>query len=147
MTFKALVKSRKYTADDGEHPEVVITLEATAFTLNEEDGSVVSSLTLPGDATALSVTVDGPYGRVGYRQGNFDLIDFTEGRIYSQHTFVTGESIKTWIVLKEQLAYVSYQSGEVHVVSWHSAPDIEDYVTFEEPMIPEAAACSIHHRI
>ncbi|MBP5383883.1 MAG: toll/interleukin-1 receptor domain-containing protein [Lachnospiraceae bacterium] len=140
MTFKALVKSRKYTADDGEHPEVVLTLEDEAFTLNEEDGSMVSSLTLPGDATALSVTVDGPYGRVGYRQGNFDLIDFTEGRIYSQHTFVTGESIKTWVVLKEQLAYVSYQSGEVHVVSWHSAPDIEDYVTFEEPMIPEAVS-------
>ncbi len=140
MTFSALVKSHKYKADDGEHPEVVITLEAEAFTLNEKDGSTVSSLTLPGDATALAVTVDGPYGRVGYRQGNFDVIDFSEGRIYSENSFLTGESIGTWVVLKEQLAYVSPSSVEVHVVSWHEAPDIEDYVTFEESVMPEAVS-------
>ncbi len=140
MTFYALVKAHKYKAEDGEHPEIVITLEAEAFTLNEKDGSTVSSLTLPGDATALALTVEGPYGRVGYRQGNYDVIDFTEGRIYSEHAFLTGESIMTWVVLKEQIAYVSPQSAEVHVVSWHKAPDIEDYVTFEEKMMPEAVS-------
>ena len=140
LTFNTLVKSHKYKADDGEHPEVVITLEAEAFTLDERDGSIVSSLTLPGDATALAITLDGPYGRVGYRQGNFDVIDFTEGRIYSEHTFLTEESIREWVVLKEQLAYVSSLSPEVHVVSWHEAPDIEDYVTFEEKIMPEAVS-------
>lgn len=140
MTFNTIVKSHDYKADDGEHPEIIITVEAEAFTLDERDGSTVSSLTLPGDATALAVTVDGPYGRVGYRQGNFDVIDFTEGRIYSEHTFVTEESITTWVVLKDQLAYVSSFSAEVHVVSWHEAPDIEDYTTFKEKIIPEAVS-------
>ena len=140
MTFNTLVKSHKYKKDDAVHPEIVITVEAEAFTLDERDGSTVSALTLPGDATALALTVDAPYGRVGYRQGNFDVIDFTEGRIYSEHTFVTEESIRTWVVLKEQLVYVPSLSAEVHVVSWHEAPDIEDYVNFEEKIMPEAVS-------
>ena len=122
--------------DDGEHRDLVITIESEAFTYDEKDGSLVSSLTLPGEATALAVTIGSPYGRVGYRQGDFDVVDFSEGRIYSDHTFRTDESIRTWVVLKEQMAYVSSLSAEVHVVSWHEAPDIEDYVTFEEKMIP-----------
>ncbi|MBO4904925.1 MAG: TIR domain-containing protein [Lachnospiraceae bacterium] len=140
MTFNTIVKSHNYKADDGEHPEIIITIEAEAFTLNERNGSTISSLTLPGDATALAITLDGPYGRVGYRQGNFDVIDFTEGRIYSEHTFVTEGSIRTWVVLKDQLAYVSSSSAEVHVVSWHMAPDIEDFTTFKEKVTPEAVS-------
>ncbi len=135
-TFVALIKSHQYANDSGEHSDLVITIESEAFTFDEKDGSLVSSLTLPGEATALSVTIGGPYGRVGYRQGDFDLIDFSEGRIYSDHTFRTEESIKTWVVLKEQMAYVSSLSTEVHVVSWHEAPDIEDFVTYKEKMIP-----------
>lgn len=140
MTFNTIVKSRDYKADDGDHPEIIITIEAEAFTLDERNGNTVSSLTLPGDATALAVTLDGPYGRVGYRQGNFDVVDFTEGRIYSEHTFVTEDSIRTWVVLNDQLAYVSSFSAEVHVVSWHEAPDIEDYTTFKEKITPEAVS-------
>ncbi len=136
LTFNALIKDHKYTADDVVHQELVITIEAEAFTYDEKDGSIVTSLTLPGDATALAITLDGPYGRVGYRQGNFDVIDFTEGRIYSEHTFQTEEPIKTWVVLKDQIAYVPSLSAEVHVVSWHEAPDIEDYVTFETKITP-----------
>lgn len=136
LTFVAMIKSHAYANDSGEHRDLVITIESEAFTLDEKDGSFVSSLTLPGEATALAVTIGSPYGRVGYRQGDFDVVDFSEGRIYSDHTFRTEESIRTWVVLKEQLVYVSSLSAEVHVVSWHEAPDIEDYVTFEEKIMP-----------
>ena len=140
MTFNTLIKDHKYSKDDVEHRELVITMEAEAFTYDETDGNIVSSLTLPGDATALALTIDAPYGRVGYAQGNFDVIDFSEGRIYSEHTFQTEESIRTWVVLNDQLAYVSSLSAEVHVVSWHEAPDIEDYATFEEKIVAEGVS-------
>ncbi|MCR5179522.1 MAG: hypothetical protein K6C95_11150 [Lachnospiraceae bacterium] len=135
-SFVAMIKDHKYIKDDVEHRDIVITLEAEAFTFDEKDGSMVSSLNLPGDATALAVTIDSPYGRVGYRQGDFDLVDFSEGRIYSEYAFRTEESIKSWVVLDKQIAYVPAQSAEIHVVSWHEAPDIEDYATFENRVMP-----------
>ena len=140
LTFSTMIKDHEYEKDGSKHKDLVVTIEAEAFTFNENDGSIVTSLTLPGDATALSVTVGNPYGRVGYRQGDFDLVDFSEGRIYSEHTFQTEESIRSWVVLKESMVYAPAYSAELHVVSWHEAPDIEDYVTFEEKMMPAAVS-------
>ena len=134
--FVTMIKDHQYTKDDGVHQDLVITLEAEAFTYDEKDGNLRTAFTLPGDATALSVNLDSPNGRVGYRQGDFDLVDFSEGRIYSEHTFQTEESIRSWAVLNTQLAYVPPQSAEIHVVSWHEASDIEDHVTFEEKVTP-----------
>ncbi|MCR5503851.1 MAG: TIR domain-containing protein [Lachnospiraceae bacterium] len=138
--FVTLIKDHKYTEDDVEHKELVITLEAEAFTLDEKDGRTVASLTLPGDATALAVTVGSPLGRIAYRQGNIDLLDFSEGRIYPEHTFETEETIKDWAVLGEKIAYVPAMSGEVYVLSWHYAPDMEDDVTLEESIMPEGVS-------
>ncbi len=140
LTFVTMIKSHQYEKDGSERKELVVTIEAEAFTFDENDGRIVSSLTLPGDATALAVTVGNPYGRVGYRQGDFDLVDFSEGRIYSEHTFQTEESIRSWVVLKDSMVYASTLSAELHVVSWHEAPDIEDYVTLEEKITPTATS-------
>ena len=140
MTFIIQIKDHQFIKDDAEHRELVVTIEAEAFTYDENTGNIVSSLTLPGDATALAVTLDAPYGRVGYRQGDFDVVDFSEGRISSENTFRTEGSITNWVVLKEQIAYLPLLSAEIHVVSWHEAPDIEDYTTFNDRMIVEAVS-------
>ena len=140
MTFNTFIKAHDYTEDGEYYSDIVVAMEAEAFTLNEEDGKMISSFILPGDATALSVSLGAPYGRVGYRQGDIDLVNFREGRIYSDHTFYTESSIREWVVLYDQLAYCSTLSPEIHIVSWHEASDIEDYVTFEDEMIPTAVS-------
>ncbi len=140
MTFNTLMKDHKFMKDDSEHRELVVAIGAEAFTYDDNNGRIISSLTLPGDATALSLTLDAPYGRVGYRQGDFDLIDFSEGRISSENTFRTEGSIRTWVVLGNQIAYLPSMSAEIHVVSWHEAPDIEDYTTFDESMMTDGVS-------
>nr|MCR4787007.1 hypothetical protein [Lachnospiraceae bacterium] len=140
MTFNTFTKAHAYTKNGEEHSDIVVAIEAQAYTLDEKDGSFVAKFTLPGDASALSLVLNSQLGRVGYRQGNFDLIDFSEGRIYSEHTFITGESIREWVVINDKLAYSSMASPEVHVVTWHEAPDIEDFTTFETDIAPAGVA-------
>ncbi|MBR5116684.1 MAG: WD40 repeat domain-containing protein, partial [Lachnospiraceae bacterium] len=140
MSFCTNVKAHKYLSEDAEHKDIVIAIESEAFTLNEENGQTVAAFTLPGEATALSVVLSNSLGRVGYRQGNFDIVDFADGKIYSEHTFYTEGSIRDWVILGDKIAYNSTLSTEVYVVSWHSAPDLEDYHTFDTPVLPSAVS-------
>lgn len=139
MTFNAIIKAHKYTEDDVEYNDIVVTFEAEAFTIDEKTGNLVTSFTLPGDANALALYATNSYGRVGYRQGNIDFVDFREGRILSDFTFKTDESIKEWVITADNgMAYSSSLSPDLHIVGWHTAPDIEDYCKFDEEITAKA---------
>lgn len=132
MTFDSLIKAHKYETEDGESSDIVIAVEAEAFTIDEKSGQLKAAFTLPGDATALSLVKSSPYGRMGYRQGNIDFIDFAQGRIYSEYTIDTEDSIRDWLVIDDKLVFASYQSPDIHVLAWHEAPDIEDFTKLDE---------------
>lgn len=131
MSFCVMVKAHSYTEDDAEYNDIIVICEAKALTFDEKTGNLVSSLSLPGDATALGVFLDNSMGRVGYKQGNIDIIDFREGRILADYSFKTDESIREWVVLEAGMAYTSFSSPDLYVVGWHYAPDIQDLAKYE----------------
>ncbi|MBR6486875.1 MAG: WD40 repeat domain-containing protein, partial [Lachnospiraceae bacterium] len=140
MSFSTIVKAHKYQSDEGERKDIVIAIEAQAFTLDEDTGRVLTSFNLPGDATALSVRNANSYGQVGYWKGNIDLIDFAQGRISQEYSIETDEGIKEWLVLTDKIVYASPLSPDLHVLTWHKAPDIEDYANFEDGINPVAVS-------
>ncbi|MBR5361275.1 MAG: TIR domain-containing protein, partial [Lachnospiraceae bacterium] len=141
MTFNSLIRAHSYTDNEVDYDDIVVTCEAEAFTLDEKTGALVTSFTLPGDANALAMYATNSFGRVGYRQGDIDFVDFREGRIYSEFTFKTEESIREWIITEDgTMIYSSPSSPDVYIVSWHEAPDIEDYNTFEYEFTPKATS-------
>lgn len=141
MTFNTVIKAHKYTDGDVERSDIVVAIEAEAVTIDEKTGQIRTLFTLPGEATALALVGANSYGRIGYRQGSIDFIDFAEGRIYSEYTLVTEDSIRDWLVINEKIVYASFLSPDLHVLSWHEAPDLEDYAEFEDG-ITINAVCS-----
>ena len=140
MTFNTLIRSHKYTEDGTEYNDIVVTFEDDAYTLDEKTGNLVTSFTLAGDVNACAVAVSSSIGRVGYRQGNIDFVDFREGRILSDYTFKTDESIREWVITEEEMVYSSSNSNDIHVVGWHNAPDMVDYCKFDTKISPKATS-------
>ena len=141
MTFNSIIKAHKYIADDGtQNKDIVVAFEAEAFTLDEDTGAVKTTFTLPGDANALAVMNSNSFGRVGYRQGNIDFVDFAEGRIYSEYTFTTNDSIRDWIVTDNKLIYASAFSPDLHVIGFHEAYDLEDFTKFDTRISPKGVS-------
>ena len=139
MTFNSFIKAHTYTEDDVEYNDIVVTFEAEGFTLDEKTGNLVTSFVFPGDVNALAVFTSNSFGRVGYRQGDIDVVNFREGRVLSEHTFKTDESIKEWVITKDNgMAYASPYSPDLHIVGWHTAPDMEDYCRFDEEITAKA---------
>jgi WD40 repeat protein len=136
LTYFANIRSNEYTENGEKKSYVIITSATYVFTINENNGDVIKTFNLPGDATMVAMTVDSPYGRVGYRQGNIDFIDFEEGRIYSEFEIPTNFAIKEASLFKDKIILSSFSAEELHVLTWHNAPDIEDFVTFEGKETP-----------
>jgi WD40 repeat protein len=117
-----------------ESEDIVVTIEAEAFTYDEKTGDLINAFNLPGDASMLALLTDSQYGRVGYRQGNIDFIDFREGRIYPEYEIETGSSVRDAVLFKDMMVFSSHSSPEVHIITWHEAPDMEDLIKFNERM-------------
>nr|MCR5356881.1 hypothetical protein [Lachnospiraceae bacterium] len=140
LSFSTIIKAHKYQDENTYKKDIVITIDSEAFTLDEETGQLRASFSLPGDAFALSVRAANSFGQVGYREGGIDLIDFASGRIVQEYAIETEEGIKGWLVLKDKIIYSSFLSPDLHVLTWHSAPDIEDHAKFEESIFPKAVS-------
>ncbi len=140
FTYVSLIKSHKYTVLDSERCDIVVTIESEAFTLDEENGSIRATLDLPGGVSFLALSVSNSYGRVGYDHGNIDVVDFAEGKIYSDYAVETADSIKDGVAINTQIVYTSYRSPDIHVLSWHEAPDLEDHAKLDEKMVPYTTA-------
>lgn len=140
LTFVAKIKAHSYPTEDGNKSDIVVTFEAEAFTIDEKTGQLVSSFTLPGDATMLLLNSANSFGRVGYRQGGIDFVDFNEGRIYSEYNFDTNDTVRDAVILPDMIIFDSYSSPDAHILTWHEAPDLEEYVTYDERMMPYAVS-------
>lgn len=140
MTFNSIIKAHTYKVEGMDCNDVIVTFEAEAFTIDENTGNIITSFTLPGDANALALYTSSSYGRIGYRQGNIDIIDFREGRILSDYTFKTDESIREWIITEVGMAYTASSSPDLYVVGWHTAPDMEDYAVYDNNFTPQTSS-------
>ena len=136
LTYYANIRSNTYTENGVTNSYVLVTSATYAFAIDENTGDIIKTFNLPGDATMVAMTVDSPYGRVGYRQGNIDFVDFVEGRIYSEFEIPTNFAIKEASLFKDKIILSSYSAEELYVLTWHDAPDIEDFVTFEKKETP-----------
>ena len=135
LTFNTIIKAHSYEEEGIKHDDIVITFESEAFTLDENTGETIASFGLPGDVNALALSVGNSFGRVGYSQGDIDFVDFAKGRIYSEYTVDTSDSIREWVVINDMLVYSSILSPDVSIMKWHDAPDLEDFVSYDEKMV------------
>ncbi|WP_029320797.1 TIR domain-containing protein [Butyrivibrio sp. AE3004] len=136
LSFSSLISAHEYQEGDENVSDIVVTVETCAITLDEKNGEVKASFNLPADATMLGLTVGSPYGRVGYKQGNIDFVDFSKGRIHSDFQFDTNDSIREAIYFKGAIVFNSFSSPDVHVLSWHEAPDAKEFMNFDQTMRP-----------
>jgi WD40 repeat protein len=136
LTYYANIRAHTYSVKGEKKSEVVVTSGTDAFTLNGENGEMVKSFNLPGEATMLAMIVDSPYVRVGYRQGNIDFVDFSTGRVYSEFEITTNFAVKDAALFNDKIILSSYSAEELHIFSWHDAPDLEEFVTFEGKETP-----------
>ncbi|WP_044913749.1 toll/interleukin-1 receptor domain-containing protein [Butyrivibrio sp. WCE2006] len=134
LSFVAIVKAHQYEKDGVTNSDIVVTVESDAFTIDESTGEIKAEFNLPGDATMLALSVGVPYGRVGYNQGNIDFVDFSTGKIHSEFSFETNASVREAVVLQHGLAFNSFSSPDVHVLSWHEAPDAKEFMAFNDDM-------------
>ncbi len=132
LTFKTLIRAHNYEEEGQKYNDIVLTIESEAFTLDEDTGNLKNSFGLPGDVNALALSSGNSFGRVGYSQGDIDFVDFANGRVYSEYTVDTSDSIKEWAVLSDTLAFSSILSPDISVMKWHEAPDLEDFALYDE---------------
>lgn len=135
LTFNTLVRSHAYEEEGVAYSDIVVTIESEAFTLDENTGDLRASFGLPGDVNALALSSGNSFGRVGYSQGDIDFVDFAQGRVYSEYTLDTSDSIKEWAVLSDTLAFSSTLSPDISIMKWHEAPDIEDFASYEDKVV------------
>lgn len=135
LTFNTIVKSHSYEEEGVAHDEIVITIESDVFTLDENTGELITTFGVPGDINALALSSTNSFGRVGYAHGGIDFIDFAQGRVYSEYTVDTSDSVREWLVINDMLAFSSTLSPDICIMKWHKAPDIEDFVSYDDNVI------------
>ena len=138
ITFVAKIKGHKYSEGGTDVSDIVVTADAAAFTIDEFTGDFIASFNLAGDATMLALSSGNSYGRVGYKQGNIDFVDFRNGRIHSEYTIDTGDSVREAAIFEDGIVFDSYSSPDAHIMTWHEAPDIEDYMVTDRRMVAKA---------
>ncbi|MCR5002280.1 MAG: toll/interleukin-1 receptor domain-containing protein [Lachnospiraceae bacterium] len=140
LTFRVLVRSHEYEEEGTQHSDIVLTAESQAFTLDEETGDLIAAFSLPGDVNALALSSGSSYGRVGYAQGDIDFVDFAGGRVHSEYTIDTADSIKDWAVLSDTLAFSSTLSPDISIMKWHEASDAEEFATYDDRVVIAAVS-------
>jgi len=134
-TFDSRMKAHRYGTDGKERDEIVITMEYEAFAYDASTGEQLSKITLGGESVSLSIAKEGPTGYVGYSNGNIDLIDFANSKIYSDYSIRTGLSLSDAVFVNGQVVVRSYLSPEVHILAYHEAPDLEELETFDTRVV------------
>ncbi|MBO4809098.1 MAG: TIR domain-containing protein [Lachnospiraceae bacterium] len=125
-TFDAHLKARQFTDDLGvDNKQIVVTIESDAYCIDENDGSVISTLTLPAEAISLNLRSDNEFGFVGYTNGNVDTIDFTEGRIYPDNVITTDLPIRELIIANHMVMIRAASSSDVYVLKYHEKEDVK----------------------
>ncbi|MBP5151470.1 MAG: PQQ-binding-like beta-propeller repeat protein [Lachnospiraceae bacterium] len=126
VTFVSDLKAHAYGTEEEKKAEIIVTIEAEAFTFDEYTGDVVAKLTLGGDSVSLFLRGDNQIGFVAYENGKIDTIDFHEGRIYSDNLIDTGKVIRRINILNGKIAVGVMRSSSIYVMKYNAAKDMEE---------------------
>ena len=136
-TFEVEIKAHSYTTDDGTtYSEIVAAVEDEAFTFNELNSKIVSSVTLPGCVATLDLRSDNAIGFAGLEDGSIETYDFHEGRIYSDNTIETNMALNDLVIMDGKVAVRPVRSSDIYVMKYHKGEDIKeissdvDYFTY-----------------
>ncbi len=131
LTFDSIIMSHSYEEGGKTQSDVVVTIESDAFTLDEETGETRVRFNLPGQAKMVALSSGNSFGRVGYRSGNIDFVNFETGQIHSEFNFQTNASIRDSVLYSNAIVFSSFSSPDLHVLTWHEAPDSEEFLNFD----------------
>ncbi len=136
LSFETNLRSNDYEEGGKTKTGIVLTVESSVFAFDAANGELISQFNLPAEASALMLSNGIPYARIGYKTGNIDFIDYLTGKIYPEYAIETGDSIRDVAIFPRMILFNSYRSNDVHVMSWHEASDIEEYLNLDNKIYP-----------
>ncbi|MCR5312004.1 MAG: TIR domain-containing protein [Lachnospiraceae bacterium] len=126
VTFASAIKAHAYESDEETRSEIIVTVEAEAFTYDEYTGALVAKLTLGGDCVSLFLRSDNQIGFVAYENGKIDTVDFHEGRFYSDNIIDTDKIIRRINIMNGKIAVGAMRSSSVYIMKYNVAKDMEE---------------------
>ena len=133
-TFDLMIKAHSYETKSGDSfSEIVVAVEAEAFTYNELTSKLVASVDLPGDSATLNLRGSNAIGFICDDNGHIYTINFHEGNIYKDNTIDTRLPLRQIIIMDGVIALRSAYSSNIHIMKYHTASDlteIADYVDY-----------------
>lgn len=124
MSYSSLMKSHSYTSEAGTKDDIVIAIDSDVYTFDESSGKMYQKTTLPAVASTLNLSSESSGGRIAYRNGNIDIIDFATGRIYSDYMIETNIEIREVLYVDGQIVLRAGYSPQLYVMSGHEASDL-----------------------
>ena len=124
MSYSSLMKSHSYTSETDTKDDIVIAIDSDVYTFEERSGKMYQKTTLPAVASALNLSSESSGGRIAYRNGNIDTIDFATGRIYSDYMIETDIEIREVLYVDGQIVLRAGYSPQLYVMSGHEASDL-----------------------
>ncbi|MBR6094304.1 MAG: TIR domain-containing protein [Lachnospiraceae bacterium] len=110
MSFSVTLKANSFTYGGNTSNEIIAIVEYLSFSLNEEDGSVVRSITLPGSARGIFFDENTSVGNVLIMGGSLVPVDFDSGAIYDGRDFNIGNSSASLTAAGKFLILQTYSS-------------------------------------
>ena len=130
-SFSTTLTTNRFTLYGQSLSEVIAIVEYSSFTLNEEDGSIIRKIALPGSAKGIFFDEDSPVGNVLVPNGRIVPVDFDNGVIYEGRSFNVGSS-PSLMAAKNFLLLHAY-SSDLYVITNHTG---KDYKALSETAIP-----------
>lgn len=121
MTFNLLLDAHAYQ-DQGV---IVVVLEADAYSFDEKTGKQLTHITLAGAGETLDLVGESTTAFIGLRNGDVVAVNTHDGRIYTESTESTGESLEDMVILDGGVVLQRPLSNTLAVMTLHPAEDLK----------------------
>lgn len=134
LDLLANIRSHSFLADGREKGTVVVTIKDRLFSLNEADGELIYNTNLPGDCSKILLNDDNPRGFLVFTNGDINLMDFENGKTYPENSLYYDLYMWDLISANGFVVIRTRFDSALHVLSYHSASDLEELAEFEDNM-------------
>ena len=122
----AIMKKRQYSDLEGDHKEIIMTVDNTVITLDETSGNVLTQFSVSNAINALLLSASSNIGYIAESNGSIEIADMTNGKLYPNNTIDTQTYLSNVLAGKDGLLAVnSWQSPDVSLLRFHEGDGME----------------------
>jgi len=128
-TASSIMKSRSYEDAFGDiHNEVIISTNNIWYTLDQDTGEQIVEKSLTNPIRSLYISKESSFGYIGESNGDIEIVDLTDGKVYSDYTIKTGYILNDLQIKSGVLAVRSFYSSDVLLLKTHDGKNKETIV-------------------